>query len=153
MAHYSRGFPSYARCRLWKNRWFWVVFDDIQDSWELRSSRYGYETTATAAEAKARFEAGPWAWKTCAYEAADFHKALRTGRANQPPPPRSLPAWCLKLGLTLPCRIDDVKSAYRRLARSTHPDAGGNAKDFIAIEAAYRQALDYCQRYGPSIAS
>jgi curved DNA-binding protein CbpA len=57
------------------------------------------------------------------------------------------------LGLKLPCRLDDVKTAYRRLAKTAHPDAGGNAKDFIAIEGAYREALAYCQRYGSHLAS
>jgi curved DNA-binding protein CbpA len=57
------------------------------------------------------------------------------------------------LGLALPCRIDDVKAAYRRLAKAAHPDAGGDAKDFIAIESAYREALAYCQQYGSHLAS
>jgi curved DNA-binding protein CbpA len=57
------------------------------------------------------------------------------------------------LGLTLPCGIDDVKASYRRLAKTAHPDAGGRAADFIAIESAYREALAYCERYGPHLAS
>jgi DnaJ-class molecular chaperone len=53
----------------------------------------------------------------------------------------------------LPCAIDEVKAAYRRRAKEAHPDAGGKAEDFIAIETAYRAALDYCRRYGPHLAS
>jgi hypothetical protein len=136
---------------LWKNRWFWVVFASFEDVIYLNSSVYGYESTAAAAEARARQVAGPGAWKAFACDAQEFRRKLRAGTTKRwrPPPP----AWCVKLGLTLPCGIDEVKAAYRRRVKEAHPDAGGKAEDFIAIESAYRTALDYCQRYGPHLAS
>jgi len=79
-----------------------------------------------------------------AYVASDFLKALRRGTANQRSP--WLPPWCVTLGLSLPCGIDDVKAAYRRLAKSAHPDVGGKAEDFVLVEGAYRDALNYCLR-------
>jgi hypothetical protein len=54
--------------------------------------------------------------------------------------------WCATLGLGFPCSVDDVKSAYRRLAKGSHPDRGGNPTSFIAVEQAYREALAYFER-------
>jgi hypothetical protein len=142
----------FARCRVNKNRWFWVVFDSFLDIIHLNATAYGYERTVAAAEARARQAAGPGAWKGFACDADAFRKSLLYGRpANRPGP--FLPRWCVVLGLTLPCGVDDVKSAYRRLAKAAHPDVGGKAADFIAIESAYREALDYCRRRGPQLAS
>jgi hypothetical protein len=176
---------QYGRCKVGKGRWFWVVFDDVTDEFTLRSTKYGYEATAAAAEDRARSMAGPWADKTYAYVAREFHKVLVTGyvspslqwnrdwydqrererrqrerqwrdQQRQQQPRRKAqraPHWSIQLGLILPCGIDQVKTAYRRLAKAAHPDAGGTAERFIAIESAYREALDYVQRYGPSLAS
>lgn len=52
-------------------------------------------------------------------------------------------AWCATLGVKFPCSAETVKSSYRRLARTTHPDAGGAPSAFLAVEQAYRQALAY----------
>jgi hypothetical protein len=135
---------TYARCRVTKDRWFWVVFESLIHQIEKYSDLYGYESTAAAAEARARREAGPGARKTIPRAAAAFLEALRLGTAN----PSWHPPWCDTLGLTLPCGIDDVKAAYRRLAKAAHPDTGGNADDFMAIESAYREALAYHDRSG-----
>jgi hypothetical protein len=45
------------------------------------------------------------------------------------------------LGLSWPCTVDDVKRAYRRLARKTHPDHGGDAEAFRNLTTAYEQLL------------
>jgi hypothetical protein len=45
------------------------------------------------------------------------------------------------LGLRPPVELDQVKNAYRRLALEHHPDHGGKASDFRAVESAYRQVL------------
>lgn len=58
----------------------------------------------------------------------------------------SLPAWCDTLGVKLPCSVDDVKAAYRRLAKESHPDAGGDPAIFLALEQAYRDGLAFCGR-------
>lgn len=54
-------------------------------------------------------------------------------------------AWCATLGLRFPLSTSSIKAAYRRLAMTAHPDAGGDAAEFRAIEQAYREALAYLQ--------
>ncbi len=52
---------------------------------------------------------------------------------------------CLQaLGLPWPCTADEVRTAYRRLARRAHPDGGGSHDAFLALQAAYEQALHLC---------
>jgi len=57
-------------------------------------------------------------------------------------------AWCATLGVRFPCSADTVKAAYRRLARASHPDAGGDPAAFRAVEEAYREALTYFSQGG-----
>ena len=142
---------TYARCRVNKTRWFWVVFETWEDRILDQSDIYGYEKTAVAAEARARLAAGPGASKTAPGDAVSFLWALRHGNLYRRG--IALPPWCVTLGLELPCGIDEVKAAYRRLAKLSHPDAGGKAEDFVAIESAYRDALAYCQRTRSPLAS
>jgi hypothetical protein len=52
-------------------------------------------------------------------------------------------AWCAVLGVQFPCSADSIKTAYRRLAMTLHPDAGGDPAEFRAVEQAYRDALAY----------
>ena len=52
-------------------------------------------------------------------------------------------AWCAALGVRFPCSADSVKTAYRRLAMASHPDAGGDPAEFRTVEQAYREALAY----------
>jgi hypothetical protein len=47
-----------------------------------------------------------------------------------------------QLELTPPYNMAAVKSAYRRLAKQHHPDRGGVAAHFLALQMAYRQALE-----------
>lgn len=43
-----------------------------------------------------------------------------------------------KLGLDEDkCTLDEARSAYRSLARSTHPDKGGEVDDFVSVQEAY----------------
>jgi hypothetical protein len=65
--------------------------------------------------------------------------ALRAAEAEQ----TAKHPWCATLGVGFPLSVDAVKAAYRRLARTTHPDAGGDPAAFRAVEAAYRAALAY----------
>ena len=51
--------------------------------------------------------------------------------------------WCAVLGVRFPLSTNTIKVAYRRLARTSHPDAGGDDATFRAIDQAYRQALAY----------
>lgn len=56
------------------------------------------------------------------------------------------PLTCLlRLGLTFPCTVAEVKAAYRRLVKQVHPDQGGNHDEFLKLQAAYEQALRLCQ--------
>jgi curved DNA-binding protein CbpA len=43
------------------------------------------------------------------------------------------------LGLRWPCSAAEVKVAYRRLARATHPDVGGSAERFRQVNEAYER--------------
>jgi curved DNA-binding protein CbpA len=42
-----------------------------------------------------------------------------------------------------PSSADSIKAAYRRLARTSHPDAGGDPAEFHTVEQAYSEALAY----------
>ena len=50
------------------------------------------------------------------------------------------------LGLTWPCTAADVKRAYRQKAHEVHPDKGGNATAFQALQDAYEEALGLLSR-------
>jgi hypothetical protein len=41
---------------------------------------------------------------------------------------------------------DEVKTAYRALAKKTHPDKGGSHAAMLALNAAYARALDWAQQ-------
>jgi len=58
------------------------------------------------------------------------------------------PACFRQLNLTFPSTLAEVKAAYRKLAKQAHPDQGGSHEQFLALQAAYEQALRLC-RYGP----
>ena len=45
------------------------------------------------------------------------------------------------LGLKRPVTKEEIRAAYRRAVKLHHPDAGGDAEEFIRIEAAYREAM------------
>lgn len=49
-----------------------------------------------------------------------------------------------ELGLEPPCSSADIRQAYRRKARTAHPDRGGDQRAFIRLQDAYRRALAYC---------
>jgi VanZ family protein len=55
------------------------------------------------------------------------------------------PEFIARLGLLLPCTVDDVKSAYRDRVKSAHPDAGGSAVGFTQLQADYEAALEYAR--------
>lgn len=52
-------------------------------------------------------------------------------------------AWCATLGVHFPCSAEAIKAAFRRLAITAHPDAGGDPAAFRQVEQAYRDALAY----------
>lgn len=56
---------------------------------------------------------------------------------EQPP----LPDWAALLELQHPIRPEDVKGAYRTLAKRYHPDAGGSKEQMQRLNAARTQAI------------
>ena len=63
-----------------------------------------------------------------------------SGTGNTTPPPDDLRAKHLRtLGLDprKSWNPDEVKAAYRRAAKRTHPDAGGSTVEFIAVQNAW----------------
>lgn len=63
-----------------------------------------------------------------------------SSRGSTPPPPDDLRAKHLRtLGLDprKSWNPDEVKAAYRRAAKRTHPDAGGSSVEFIAVQNAW----------------
>lgn len=62
-------------------------------------------------------------------------------------PPRPAPTLYDVLGLPASATADEIKSAYRRLARSCHPDVrasggGAAAEEFMRVHAAYSTLSD-----------
>lgn len=51
------------------------------------------------------------------------------------------PAAAGILGLTWPATVEQIKTAYRRLAKQNHPDLGGDLQQFQQIQDAYQQLM------------
>lgn len=78
-----------------------------------------------------------------AYRGAFFYASEEDGIRDVHAALTSKHAWCASLGVKFPCSPQSVKAAYRRLARTLHPDAGGDPAEFRTLEQAYRDALAY----------
>ena len=50
------------------------------------------------------------------------------------------------LGIARTASATEIKTAYRKAARVTHPDHGGNAEDFGAVTLAYETLIDPASR-------
>src|ERR1700679_4355261 len=50
------------------------------------------------------------------------------------------------VGIPKTAKPEAVKRAYRRKAKATHPDSGGNAEEFKEVSAAYRLLTDESKR-------
>lgn len=49
---------------------------------------------------------------------------------------------CLQaLGLELPCTEEDVLASYRELAKTMHPDRGGDLQQFLRLQKHFEQAM------------
>jgi hypothetical protein len=83
-----------------------------------------------------------------------YLRALRGMLVRVVTPAREVPGWlrdetpaCLRaLGLSLPCTEDDVKEAYRRLAKELHPDRGGDVRRFLLLQQHLEQAHHYLRQ-------
>lgn len=51
--------------------------------------------------------------------------------------------WYEVLGVTANANWEEVKAAYRKLAKTVHPDVGGNRAQWDAVQQAYDEA-EYC---------
>jgi hypothetical protein len=68
-----------------------------------------------------------------------FEQVLAALPASSQPPRAT---WAAELGIVLPCTLDDLKRAFRRLAFETHPDRpGGSHQAFLRARALLDQAL------------
>lgn len=61
----------------------------------------------------------------------------------------AVPACVARLGLELPCTLEEVKTAFRQQSKAVHPDRGGDNDAFILLRTSYEQAVDYVSRYRP----
>ena len=59
--------------------------------------------------------------------------------------PRHLQAAYRLLLLGAEANLADVRRQYRELAKLYHPDAGGDHTDFLALQQAYEQVVEYLQ--------
>ncbi|MCA9213936.1 MAG: hypothetical protein KDB27_12780 [Planctomycetales bacterium] len=61
---------------------------------------------------------------------------------------RPTDAFLKRMGLAPNCTENDVRSAYLRLAKSAHPDRGGDAQVFRQLRIDYESALRYSRKQG-----
>ena len=48
------------------------------------------------------------------------------------------------LCLDYPCSVDEIKVAYRHMARLYHPDLGGDEEAMKDVNVAYELAMRFC---------
>ncbi len=48
--------------------------------------------------------------------------------------------WWTVLGVEATASLSEIETAYKRMAKTHHPDVGGNDEDFKQVTAAYQQA-------------
>lgn len=69
----------------------------------------------------------------------------RQDRRVQRAIPRHLQAQYRLLHLQAEVSLAEVRTQYRELAKRYHPDAGGSHADFLALQQAYQQVMEYLQ--------
>lgn len=115
-----------------------------QSRWRKDSakSKAGADRAGEKEKERARRDTGPGG------DHAQYDQDRVTGKADRqqqkkrrPPPPkgsvhdRHLETLGLIPGHSY--SLEEIKRAYRKRAKETHPDAGGRAEDFIAVRAAW----------------
>jgi hypothetical protein len=73
-------------------------------------------------------------WWDCTYYADPVLFRAERGKI-------ACPACFQELDLTADATVAQIKSAYRRLSRATHPDFGGTDYDFVRLRQSYEEAL------------
>ena len=76
------------------------------------------------------------------FRQSEFYPTREAAVGETPGP---CPTPLADLGLSAPCTIDEIKSAYRLKAFNAHPDRGGTTTEFRAVEAAYRRLIREAQ--------
>lgn len=56
---------------------------------------------------------------------------------------KDTPRCILVFGLTMPCTAADILAAYRRKVKTTHPDVGGNRREFLRLQGHFEQAMAF----------
>ncbi len=90
--------------------------------------RAEFETTG-----KTRRRSRSWSSDTF-YATPDIYLAERRSAAR--------PECFVVLGVEFDANEADVKQAFKRLAKKSHPDAGGDPEQFKAVYAAYERAME-----------
>jgi hypothetical protein len=118
---------------------------------ERRETRYGAAGAAGAAGA-GRAQAGRTAGPRRA--SGDFRMdSDRQSRARETARRSGMNLKCAYdiLCLDYPCSVDEIKGAYRHMARLYHPDLGGDEETMKDVNVAYELAMRFCA--GPRRAS
>jgi DnaJ-class molecular chaperone len=71
----------------------------------------------------------------------------RQDRSLQRTIPHHLQAQYRLLSLQAEVSLAEVRTRYRELAKLYHPDAGGSHADFLALQQAYEQVMEYLQTH------
>lgn len=79
-----------------------------------------------------------WGGKSLMNAAFSGFKALPSSIIT-PPPDRPHRDWWVVLGVERTADAPTVKQGYRRAQGTAHPDAGGSARDFQEVQAAYEE--------------
>jgi len=72
----------------------------------------------------------------------DMMEAAFTGFAALPAPGQETRPWADVLGVSHSATRDEIESAYRRMRSKHHPDKGGKAEQFNAVQKAYELAME-----------
>ncbi len=78
-----------------------------------------------------------WAW---AYLDA-WDRLANSDQAALLKAARETPWWCQILGVPKRAGVEEIKSAFRRAAKATHPDHGGDTAAFRRVREAYEEAM------------
>jgi hypothetical protein len=142
-----------------RRRFFWAVWWSGAPSeapFRKPDASGGGAKTEEEARAAAERAVGRPVVLTEPYWARAWNRVLRGER----PPPRRAPrapgkkpagprsAWTT-LGLAPGATLAEVRKAFRQLALETHPDHGGDADDFRAVQNAYERLVDRLARRPP----
>lgn len=63
---------------------------------------------------------------------------------KQLPPAKNIPTYFTTMQFSsIPDQLQEVHSRYKQLVKSAHPDAGGSEEQFLILQEAYQQAIQY----------